>query len=266
MAAFGKAVKHKAPDRLRGARPFGGRLTRQTARRALLLEYYAAMLDALGPSGWWPGDHPVEIAVGAVLVQNTAWRNVEKALDALRQKDALDLRALCRLPLEELEEALRPSGYFRVKARRLRGLCAFLLSLSGNGSAPASAPAPSRDLTRLDFLGSAGTAELRKALLNVRGVGPETADAILLYALERPTFVADAYTRRIFSRHGLVPNAMPYEELRLFFMDALPVDVPLYNEYHALIVRTGHHFCKKQKPLCGKCPLGRFMERAGVPE
>ena len=262
MAGSGRTVKKRTPDRLRGARPFDGRLTRQTARRALLLEYYAAMLDALGPSGWWPGEHPVEIAVGAVLVQNTAWRNVEKALDALRQKDALDLRALHRLPLEELEEALRPSGYFRVKARRLRDLCAFLLSLSGNGPAPDSA----RASMRLDFLGSIGTGDLRKALLHVRGIGPETADAILLYALERPAFVADAYTRRIFSRHGLVPDDMPYEELRLFFMDALPVDVPLYNEYHALIVRTGHHFCKKRKPLCGKCPLGRFMECAGVPE
>jgi endonuclease-3 related protein len=218
---------------------------------------YEAMLEGLGPSGWWPGEHPFEIAVGAVLTQNTAWGNVEKALDRLRQKNALRLDHMLNMPPHELEDALRPSGFFRLKARRLRNLLLFFSSFSNWDQAP--------ETGRLDFLQAMPTDALRKALLNIHGIGPETADCILLYALERPSFVVDAYTRRICARHGFLPNSVSYEELRDFFMRALPVDVSLYNEYHALLVRIGKQFCKKQKPLCAECPLGKFLE-PGTPD
>jgi endonuclease-3 related protein len=150
-----------------------------------LLSCYEAMLESLGPSRWWPGEHPLEIAVGAVLTQNTAWRNVEKALDLLRRKKALRLDRLLNMPLGELEEALRPSGFFRLKARRLRNLLLFFSSFPGWNQ--------NTETGRLDFLQALPTEDLRNALLNVHGVGPETADCILLYALGRPSFVVDAY-------------------------------------------------------------------------
>ena len=229
--------------------------TRAAERETALMALYRAMLEALGPSGWWPGDSPFEVAVGAVLTQNTAWRNVEKALDLLRAKGALTPVGLWSLSDLELEEALRPSGYFRVKAGRLRGLLAWLTAFPGwDGPSAAS----------LDFAGGPPTAVLRDSLLAVRGIGPETADAIVLYAFSRPSFVADAYTRRIFSRHGHVPEQISYEALRAYFMEALPVDVPLYNEYHALIVRVGNVYCKKRKPLCAQCPLGGFLKRGAA--
>ena len=221
-----------------------------TASGKTLLAYHEAMLKALGPSCWWPGEHPLKVAVGAVLTQNTAWTNVEKALERLRQKNALRLDVLLHMPLPELEEALRPSGFFRLKAQRLRNLLAFFSSFPGWDQALATG--------RLDFLQNTPTDELREALLKVRGIGPETADSILLYALDRPSFVVDAYTRRIYSRHGFFPDDVSYGEMRSFFMQALPVDVSLYNEYHALIVRTGNRFCKKRNPLCAGCPLGAF--------
>lgn len=221
-------------------------------RETALMAMYQAMLEALGPSHWWPGDSPFEVAVGTILTQNTAWRNVEKALDLLRAKEALTPAGLWHLPGPELEEALRPSGYFRVKADRLRGLLAWLTAFPGwDGPSAAS----------LDFVGGLPTADLRESLLGVRGIGPETADAIVLYAFSRPSFVVDAYTRRIFSRHGHVPEQISYEALRAYFMEALPVDAPLYNEYHALIVRIGNTYCKKRKPLCAQCPLGGFLKR-----
>lgn len=217
-----------------------------------LLSCYEAMLESLGPSRWWPGEHPLEIAVGAVLTQNTAWRNVEKALDLLRRKKALRLDRLLNMPLGELEEALRPSGFFRLKARRLRNLLLFFSSFPGWNQ--------NTETGRLDFLQALPTEDLRNALLNVHGVGPETADCILLYALGRPSFVVDAYTRRICVRHGLFPDDVSYGELRKFFMQALPVDVSLYNEYHALIVRIGSRFCKSRKPLCPECPLDKLLK------
>jgi endonuclease-3 related protein len=223
-----------------------------TVSGKILLSYYEAMLEALGPSYWWPGEHPLEIAVGAVLTQNTAWKNVEKALELLRRKNALRLDSLLDMPQEEMEEALRPSGFFRLKAQRLRNLLLFFSSFPGWDQ--------NTEAGRLDFLQTISTEDLRNALLNVRGVGPETADSILLYALDRPSFVIDAYTRRIYGRHGLVPDTISYGELQKFFMGALPVDVSLYNEYHALIVRIGSRFCKSRKPLCVECPLGKFLK------
>ncbi len=224
------------------------------SRAGTLTGLFRAMLDHFGPSAWWPGDTPFEVAVGAVLTQNTAWRNVEKAIAALKQQGGLTPRSLAAMPRPLLEEALRPSGFFRLKAARLGALLAWFATHPGWDD-PAGGP-------QLDFLRHLPTDTLRAKLLSVRGIGPETADCILLYALGRPSFVVDAYTRRMVSRHGLLPGDVEYHELRAFFMDVLPQDVPLFNEFHALIVRTGKEYCKKTRPLCAACPLGVFLEYA----
>lgn len=222
------------------------------ARRKLLLAYYEAMSAHFGPCHWWPAETPFEVAVGAVLTQNTAWTNAEKALERLRARGALTPGSFLRLPRLDLEEALRPSGHYRLKAGRLSNLVAWFASIPGWDPENAS----------LDCVRPLPTEELRNALLAVAGIGPETADAILLYAFSRPSFVADAYTRRLLQRHGHVPEKAPYAELRNFFMDVLPRDTALFNEYHALIVRTGHTFCKKNAPLCLSCPLGNLRGHA----
>lgn len=206
---------------------------------------YETMLDALGPSNWWPGDTPFEVAVGAILTQNTNWRNVEKAIANLRERGLLDARALHELPQPELAELIRPAGYFNIKARRLHNFLSFL-----------------RDEAEYDLesLGARDLHKLRSRVLAVNGIGPETADSILLYALEFPTFVVDAYTARLAGRHGLAWEDVDYHGLQAIFMDALPEDVALYNEYHALIVRTGKDWCKKKAGLCDTCPLKPFLE------
>ena len=218
------------------------------------MEMYAAMAGHFGPCRWWPGDSPFEVAVGAVLTQNTAWRNVEKALARLRALDALRPAALWALPPEDLQEALRPSGFFRLKAERLRNLLEYMRSFAGWDTPPGDAG--------LDFMRSRPEDELRRELLSVRCIGPEPADCIFLYALGYPSFVADAYTRRIFSRHGLLPEDASYERMRDFFMQALPLDTKLFNEYHALVVRTGNTFCKKSAPLCSQCRVQRLSTHA----
>ena len=216
-------------------------------RLGLLLAYYEAMSAKLGPSGWWPGETPFEIALGAILTQNTAWSNVEKAIANIRAAGLLDARALYELPVAELEALIRPAGFFRLKAVRLRNFLAFL-----------------EDACGLDIEGLRGEepGPLREALLGVSGIGPETADSILLYALGQPTFVVDAYTRRIFNRHMLVPEDIGYADLRDFFMDALPRDANLFNEYHALIVRTAKAWCAKKAGKCDTCPLSPFLGAA----
>lgn len=245
----GKKEATGTPARTKAA----GRREREH-RHSLLMQMYAAMAGHFGPCRWWPGDSPFEVAVGAVLTQNTAWRNVEKALDRLRAKEALRPPVLWDMPPDVLEEALRPSGFFRLKARRLRNLLNYMRAFPGWDCPPGD--------ESLAFMRTKPGKELRQELLAISGIGPETADCILLYALGHPSFVADAYTRRIFSRHGLLPEDAPYARVRDFFMDALPLDAGLFNEYHALIVRTGHSFCKKSKPLCSQCPLQRFSRHA----
>jgi len=215
-------------------------MTRQT----LLLNYYNAMLAELGPSRWWPGETPFEIALGAILTQNTAWANVEKALQGLRARGLLSAPALAALPEGELAELIRPAGAFRVKAGRVRNFLAFLRRSCG---------------LDLDRLRDADPYRLRRDLLAVSGIGPETADSILLYALDMPTFVVDAYTHRIFNRHLLVPEDVGYEELREFFMDALPADSRLFDEFHALIVRTGKGWCDRKAGKCPSCPLAHLL-------
>ncbi|MDR1490781.1 MAG: endonuclease III domain-containing protein [Desulfovibrio sp.] len=212
------------------------------------------MLARFGPSKWWPADSPFEIAVGAVLTQNTAWRNVEKAIAGLRARGVLRPEALYFMPVRELEELLRPAGFFRLKAGRLRALLEYFSAYAGWDVPPGN--------LRLDFLRGKDGRELREELLGVRGIGPETADCLLLYALGLPFFVIDTYTLRLCGRHGLLPPDAPYEEAQEFFMDRLEADAVLYNEFHALIVRTGHSYCKKSKPLCSGCPLGSFLDYA----
>jgi endonuclease-3 related protein len=232
--------------------PRTGVRSRRTPRAEALSRIYEALSARFGPCRWWPGDTPFEIAVGAILTQNTAWRNVEKAVARLREGGVLDPEAMYALSDAALAELIRPSGFYRIKSARLRGLLDFLRSREGW--------AQSRDKAGLECLRGREPDALRAELLAVRGIGEETADSILLYAVDMPSFVVDAYTRRIFSRHGFFPHDLPYGEIREFFMDALPADTALYNEYHALIVRTGNAFCKKARPLCRECPLGSFLD------
>jgi endonuclease-3 related protein len=206
--------------------------------RERLLQIYHRLYAAFGSQHWWPGDTPFEVAVGAVLTQNTSWRNVERAIANLKLAGRLSLPALLALSHDELATLIRPAGYFNVKARRLRS---FLVHLHDHGG----------DLE--GYL--AGNLTTRRAeLLAVHGLGPETVDSILLYAGGQATFVCDVYTRRLLSRHGLCGERAGYEEMRALFMDHLPADAALFNEFHALVVRAGYHHCKPT-PRCDTCPL-----------
>ncbi|SOB57257.1 conserved protein of unknown function [Pseudodesulfovibrio profundus] len=205
---------------------------------------YEAMLDALGPSDWWPGDTPFEVMVGAILTQNTNWSNVEKAISNLKEHDLLAPFQMAELPLKDLAKLIRPAGYYNVKARRLANLLNFLKNEVAYD---------------IQALKEYPLHALRPKLLSINGIGPETADSILLYALEKPSFVIDAYTFRMMSRHGFVFEGMEYHELQTLFMDALPEDVATYNECHALIVRIGKQWCKKRNPLCQTCPLKDYL-------
>lgn len=213
-------------------------------RKSDLLKVYRQMLKVYGPQHWWPGDTPFEVMVGSVLTQNTAWPNVEKAIANLKQAAMLSPEALTRAAPATVAELIRPSGYFNIKAKRLQAFCRFLLERGGE-----------------EALGEEDTAVLRRDLLGVHGVGPETADDMLLYAFERPVFVIDAYTRRIFSRLGLIGGDEPYEGLRRGFELALGPDVGLFNEYHALIVRHAKEACSK-RPRCADCCLARHCAEA----
>ena len=204
------------------------------------LEIYSALFKHFGPQRWWPGDTPFEIMVGAVLTQNTNWTNVSRAIDNLKQENLLSLEALHTLPVEILAEKIRPCGYYNLKAGRLKNLLAHVCKHSGGS---------------LDTLFDSDLASLRESLLAVKGIGPETADSIALYAAQKPIFVVDAYTHRILLRHGLIPEEADYHEIQEFFMDSLPEETALFNEYHALLVRLGKEFCKKSKPLCESCPI-----------
>ena len=179
------------------------------------------------------------MAVGAILTQNTNWGNVARAITALKDQDLLTPQALHELPETELARLIRPTGYYNLKARRLKNFLDFLANHYENSMA---------------HLAAADLASLRPALLSIKGVGPETADSILLYALAKPTFVVDAYTFRILSRHGLIAEGCAYEELRQLFMEHLPAQVDLYQEYHALLVRLGKEWCRPQ-PRCAACPV-----------
>lgn len=219
-----------------------------STRKLTLLSIYEKLADHFGPSGWWPSDSPFEISVGAILTQNTNWGNVEKAIANLKQADLLSPASLNEVRPARLSRVIRPSGYYRVKAARLKDFVRFLMSKYEG---------------RLSNTGRTGTAELRAELLDVNGIGPETADSILLYALERSVFVVDAYTRRIFSRLNLIDEKASYNEIQEFFMQSLPHDLNLFKEYHGLIVWLAKAYCKL-KPLCTACPLKRDPCRSSL--
>jgi endonuclease-3 related protein len=205
---------------------------------------YRAFSGALGPSHWWPGDTPFEVAVGAILTQNTNWQNVEKAIANLKAEGALTARGLRALPLARLEELIRPAGYFRVKTQRLTDFLDFLEQEAG---------------LEIEALAEQSLEQLRPKLLSVRGIGPETADSILLYALGKTTFVVDAYTVRMFSRHGLIPEVTDYYEVQDIAQSAMEPEVADYNEFHALIVRAAKQWCRKSKPHCALCPARALL-------
>jgi endonuclease-3 related protein len=214
---------------------------------ARLMEVYHCLYDAFGPQNWWPGETPFEVIVGAVLVQNTNWQNVKKAIDRLRAAEVLEPHALYQVPTEELEELIRPTGYFRLKARRLRSLLELVVERY-DGS--------------LEAIFSTGLSASREQLLAVHGIGPETADSILLYAGELPVFVVDTYTHRVLARHGWIGFDADYHAIQDYLQSGLPEDVPLYNEFHALLVYLGKHYCRKSKPQCEQCPLVELLPDA----
>lgn len=213
-------------------------------RRTLIRRVFEQLLSTLGPQYWWPADGPFEVIVGAILTQNTAWRNVKLAIGKLRESDLLTSRAISAVPLSELAPLIRSSGYYNQKARKLKVFCDHLQN-HWQGQLK-------------DFL-SQDMEKLRTELLGLHGIGQETADSIILYAARQPSFVVDAYTYRIFHRHGWVPESIAYEDLRSFFMEAMEPDVAMFQEYHALLVRTGHLYCRR-KPSCDACPLHQWQE------
>jgi len=206
--------------------------------------YYDVLFRVHGPQHWWPGRTRFEVIVGAILTQNTSWSNVERAIAALRREKLLTATAIEKVSTARLAALIRSSGYFRQKARKLKGFVRFL-QREHQGS--------------LNKLFATPTGKLREQLLAVHGIGPETADSILLYAGRHKVFVVDAYTRRILERHALVHPKASYEEIRALFEQSLPAEPSLYNEYHALIVQTGKHFCHTRQPDCEHCALRSFL-------
>src|SRR6266446_3302827 len=221
----------------------GGRVP---ALHTSLRRYYDVLFAAHGPQHWWPGRTAFEVIVGAILTQNTSWTNVEIAIRNLRREKLLTPRSMESVSFARLARLVRSSGYFRQKAKKLKCFVRFLRSEYAGS------------LTRMF---RTPTALLREKLLAVHGIGPETADSILLYAGKHPVFVVDAYTRRMLERHDLAAPTQSYEEIRQLFERTLPSDAPLYNEFHALIVRTGKEYCRTRNPRCTECPLHSFLPR-----
>jgi len=207
-----------------------------------LKEIYDLLFERFGPQDWWPGDTPFEVIVGAILTQNTNWTNVEKAITNIKNADLLTPEKLHQLDITKLAALIRPAGYFNIKAKRLKNfLDWFFENFSG----------------KLENFENVRTSELREQLLSVKGIGPETADSILLYALNRPVFVVDAYTARVCSRHHLIDEGADYHQIQETFESNLPSDISLFNEYHALLVHLGKDFCKP-RPKCEECPLNKL--------
>ncbi|MEK6759562.1 MAG: endonuclease III domain-containing protein [Deltaproteobacteria bacterium] len=205
--------------------------------------YFDLLFKRFGPQSWWPAKSRFEVIVGAILTQNTNWTNVEKAISRLKEARCLTPSAIHQIEAGTLAEHIRPAGYFNIKARRLKHFTAHLFTHHGGSLG--------KMLGQRDGL--------RDELLSINGIGPETADSIMLYAGGHPEFVVDAYTKRIFSRHGLIDANASYDETKAVFTYALPGETGLFNEYHALIVRTAKEHCVKKEPRCGKCPLAGFL-------
>jgi endonuclease-3 related protein len=206
-----------------------------------LLKVYSKLLKHFGPQAWWPADSPFEVIVGAILTQNTNWKNVEKAIENLKKVKLLSAEKILKVNSAKLEELVRPTGYYRQKAHRLKEFVKYFTSEYG---------------AKLSRMKKRDLSDLRHELLNIHGIGPETADSILLYALDKPTFVVDAYTRRIGQRLGLF-KFDDYHEIKDCFEQNLPKDLEMYKEYHALLVELGKNYCKT-KPQCEDCPLLRL--------
>ena len=288
-ALDGKPSRHARPGRMPAERPPSLRV------RRLIATFYRTLLRQWGPQNWWPAESQFEVIVGAILTQNTSWTNVERAMRNLRQAGMLSLKSISEAESAHLETLLRPAGYFRQKTRRLQELTAFIL-----GSYGAAGERTSGDHPALRRMFAEPTEQLREVLLAQKGVGPETADSILLYGGNHAVFVVDAYTRRIFQRHQLIKPATDYETIRLMIERALrewpPEDdendkparpevrpqgpqptrpeihqpsaisaayrselAQRYNEFHALLVQVGKHYCLKQAPKCANCPLSCFL-------
>jgi endonuclease-3 related protein len=204
----------------------------------MILKIYEKLLNRFGRQNWWPADTKFEVIVGAILTQQASWKNVEKAINNLKNENVLEPKKLFNLSIKKLEILIKPSGFFKVKAKRLRSFLEFFIeNYDGN----------------LEKMSETTLEELREELLSVHGIGPETCDSILLYATEKPIFVVDAYTIRLCQKYPLI-NSKKYEEVQEFFQENLPKNVNLFNEFHALIVELGKNYCKT-KPICEKCPL-----------
>ncbi|MCF7809531.1 endonuclease III domain-containing protein [bacterium] len=204
-----------------------------------LLEIYRLLYDHFGHRNWWPGETPFEVIIGAILTQNTAWTNVEKAINNLKAADALTIERILSLPADELALLIRPSGYYNQKALRLKAVCQYFSGWTWRQSRPR------KELP---------TSTLRAELLAINGIGPETADSILLYALDRTVFVVDTYTKRALNRLEIIDNRAKYDDIQQLFVNNLEPDRELFNDYHAQFVALGKYYCRT-KPLCNECPL-----------
>jgi endonuclease-3 related protein len=202
---------------------------------------YRRLFSALGPQDWWPAKNPFEMMTGAILTQATNWRNVEAAIERLKQDGSLHPRSLLAMRRGRLERAIRPAGYFRQKATRLKGFSRWYVTRYGGFA---------RRMFRVPWR------ILRQELLALHGIGPETADSMLLYAGGKPVFVVDAYTSRVFRRHRLIGADATYEEVQQLAMRRFPASAKVYNEFHALLVAVGKRFCHRRNPDCQRCPLG----------
>jgi endonuclease-3 related protein len=211
-----------------------------------LRRFYETLLESLGPQGWWPARTRWEVIWGAILTQNTTWRNATLALKNLRKAGLLTWQGMRQASLRELEALIRPAGFYRQKAQTLRNFANWLAQAHGGS---------------LGALFSQGVARARQQLLSCRGIGPETADAILLYSGRQPVFVADAYTRRVLSRHELFPPEADYAAAQLFLHQHLPADPAMFKEFHALLVEAAKRYCQRRAALCEKCPLRKFLRR-----
>jgi len=209
---------------------------------------FDAMLKHFGPQHWWPGDSPFEIAVGAILTQNTNWANVARAILNLKKANVLDAHSIHQLSHSELAELIRPAGYFRLKAKRLKNFVHWLVKRF-DGS--------------MDAMAACSLSTLREELLSINGIGPETADSILLYAAGKPSFVVDAYTHRIAVRHGWIEPEAGYDELKDYFESKLPADVATLNEMHALLVQVGKNYCRPREARCEQCPMKPMLPEGG---
>lgn len=216
-----------------------------TSSNTIFLKIYRALLKTFGPQHWWPGETPFEIMVGAILTQNTNWQNVSTAIERIRAANLLNPRKLLT-NYRRLPQLIKTSGFYRMKSKYLRAFLHYYTT-KYRGSA--------------DEMSQKRTHVLRAELLAIPGIGPETADSILLYALNKRIFVVDNYTRRIFSRHNLIDYNSPYDSVQKTIEQNLPASTNLYNEYHALLVRIGKKYCRKNEPLCSTCPLGAMLLR-----